>query len=60
MLEHFESLLAYKGEYIAIREMRAHASWYTKGLHGAAALRERINRCKSVEEFRDVVRNLLT
>ena len=59
MLAHFEALLAYKGEYIGIREMRTHAAWYTHGLHGAAALRERINRTRSAEEFRAVVEEML-
>ena len=59
MLAHFEALLAYKGEYIGIREMRTHAAWYTHGLHGAAALRERINRPRSAEEFRAVVEEML-
>ena len=59
MLAHFEALLAYKGEYIGIREMRTQAAWYTHGLHGAAALRERINRTRSAEEFRAVVEEML-
>lgn len=59
MLAHFEALLAYKGEYIGIREMRTHAAWYTHGLHGAAALRERINRTQSAEEFRLVVGEMM-
>ena len=59
MLAHFEALLAYKGEYIGIREMRTHAAWYTHGLHGAAALRVRINRTRSAEEFRAVVEEMM-
>lgn len=59
MLKHFEALLAYKGEYIGVREMRAHASWYTHGLYGSAALRERINRAQSAAEFRAIVTQML-
>ena len=55
LLEHFESLIRFKGAHIALREMRSHASWYTKGLFGSAALRERINRTSTVEEFRQVI-----
>lgn len=55
LLEHFESLIRFKGAHIALREMRSHASWYTKGLFGSAALRERINRAATVEEFRHVI-----
>lgn len=32
-------MCAYKGEFIAMREARKHAAWYTKGLHGAAKTR---------------------
>ena len=59
MLSHFEALLAYKGEYIGVREMRSHASWYTHGLYGSAALRERINRAGSADEFRAIVRDMM-
>ena len=55
LLEHFESLIRFKGAHIDLREMRSHASWYTKGLFGSAALRERINRTSTVEEFRQVI-----
>lgn len=59
ILAHFEALLAYKGEYIGVREMRAHASWYTKGLYGSAALRERINNAGTAREFRDCIRRMM-
>ena len=59
MLSHFEAQLAYKGEYIGVREMRSHASWYTHGLYGSAALRERINRAGSADEFRAIVRDMM-
>ena len=31
ILEHAELMTEYKGEYIAVREMRKHVSWYTTG-----------------------------
>ncbi len=34
-------MCGYKGEFIALREARKHAAWYTKGLRGAARLRGR-------------------
>ena len=35
-----------KGEFIALREARKHAAWYTKGLRGAAKVRsEAMNLC---------------
>lgn len=60
ILEHFDSLVAYKGEYIALREMRSHAAWYTKGLHGAAKIRVRFNQTKTIEEFKEIFNSLLS
>ncbi|NYE57897.1 tRNA dihydrouridine synthase DusB [Carboxydothermus ferrireducens] len=54
-LRHFEYLLKFKGEYIAVREMRKHGGWYFKGLPGASRLRERLNRAKTPEEVREVL-----
>lgn len=59
ILEHFEALLAYKGEYIGVREMRSHASWYTKGMYGSTRLRERVNRAQSAQEFRDIIHAMM-
>lgn len=51
MLRHIELLVLYKGEFLGIREMRKHIAWYTKGLAGAAKLREEINRTQTKEEL---------
>ena len=59
MLEHFQSLRAYKGDYTALREMRSHAAWYTKGLYGSAAVRERLNRAESTDAFESLIRTFL-
>lgn len=40
---HFERLFALKGEYAAVREMRKHVGWYTKGMHDSAKLRREAN-----------------
>lgn len=42
LLRHARMLIAVKGEYVGIREMRKHAGWYLTGFHGASALRGRI------------------
>ena len=44
MLRHARLQLEYKGEFSGIREMRKHVAWYTKGLKGAARLREKSER----------------
>lgn len=59
ILAHFEALVAYKGEYIGVREMRSHASWYTKGMYGSAGLRERINRARSADEFKEIIHEMM-
>ena len=51
-LIHFERLLALKGENIAVREMRKHASWYLKGIRGNGKARNLINQTESAQEFR--------
>jgi len=40
-----------KGEYAAIREMRKHVSWYTRGLKGAARLRDYVNNIENMDEL---------
>ena len=42
-LLHMDRLIALRGEEVAVREMRKHASWYLKGLRGAARVKERVN-----------------
>ena len=51
MLRHARMQLEYKGEYLGIREMRKHIAWYTKGLPGAAALRNEINQVETYDEL---------
>ena len=48
ILKHAKMQLECKGEYIGIREMRKHISWYTKGMPNSARLRNEIN---SIEDF---------
>ena len=57
-LRHLDLLVGYKGEYIGVREMRKHASWYLKGLHGAARLRAQINRAATAGEMRELLISL--
>jgi len=51
LLRHLDMLIACKGEYIAVREMRRHAAWYTKGLRHAAEIRLRFNQAERREDF---------
>ncbi|MCL2864937.1 MAG: tRNA dihydrouridine synthase DusB [Lachnospiraceae bacterium] len=51
MLRHAKLLLACKGDYIGIREMRKHVAWYTKGMAGSARIRELVNKIENMEEL---------
>ncbi len=52
---HIDMAVHVHGEYIAVREMRKHVGWYTAGLAGSAAVRDRVNHCESAEELKEIV-----
>ncbi len=58
IMEQLELTAEDKGEYTALREMRKHASYYTKGLRGSAELRTRINKAETVDQFREILDRL--
>lgn len=58
VLLHADMQLEYKGEFIGIREMRKHLSWYLKGFEGASALRKRINEMETFEELKEIINNI--
>ena len=55
VLRHAELLAEDKGEHIAVREMRRHASAYLRGLPGASKKRVLLNTVSSIEELRAVL-----
>ena len=55
LLRHLDLLLQYKGDYIGPREMRKHATWYTRGLKYGAVLRERFNKATERQDFVDII-----
>lgn len=58
-LKHLKLLIDLKGEYIGVREMRKNASWYIKGIKGAARVRRQINSCGTAGEMETVLKSLL-
>lgn len=58
-LRHAKLLIEFKGEYIGIREMRKHVSWYTKGLLKAGVLRNRINEAENYNEMEHLLKQYL-
>ena len=55
MLRHARLQMEFKGDYLGIREMRKHVAWYTKGLKGAARMRDEINRVESYGELEELL-----
>lgn len=58
-LRHLELMIAYRGEHIAVREMRKHAAWYLKALWGAAEYRNRVNQTETPDQMRSVLMEYL-
>lgn len=56
--KHLELVCSFKNEAVAVREMRKHLAWYTRGLPGAARVRQDINRAVTREEMETVLRRL--
>ena len=59
MIRHAQLQMQYKGEYLGIREMRKHVSWYTSGLPNSAKLRDEINPVESYEELEQLLEERL-
>lgn len=51
ILRHGRMLVRFKGESVAMREMRGHMAWYTKGMPHSATLRNEINQVETLEGF---------
>ena len=55
IIRHATALVDFKGEKVAIREMRSHASAYIKGLPRASEYRERFHKLETLQEMIDMV-----
>ena len=58
-LRHYNMLLSWKPERVAVNEMRKHIGWYIHGLRGAAQMRNRINAILDPDEARDALRSYI-
>lgn len=59
MLRHGRMMIEFKGEYIGVREMRKHVSWYTFGFPGAAKLRDKVNHTETYQDLEELLTNYL-
>ena len=55
VLEHYRWMLEHYGEHTGVRMARKHLAWYTRGLPGSAAFRNKVN---FIEDADQVVREL--
>lgn len=51
MRKHARLMAEYKGEKMAMVEMRSHLQWYTAGIPGSAALRNEMNSVQNMEDL---------
>ena len=51
MKKHIESLVEHKGEYVGMKEARAHIPYYLKGFSGAAKLRNDACRVSTLKDL---------
>ncbi|MDP8320758.1 MAG: tRNA dihydrouridine synthase DusB [Candidatus Stygibacter australis] len=57
--EHYELVIAEKGERIALMEMRTHLSAYTKGYRDSAKVRAYINQSLDIESLLKMIEDLI-
>lgn len=58
ILRHAQMQLQYKGEYLGVREMRKHVSWYSAGYPNSARLRAKVNEMETMEDLTKTVTEL--
>ena len=59
VIRHADMQLRYKGEYIGIREMRKHVSWYTYGMPGSARFRNEINQMTDMDTLKQACAKIM-
>ncbi len=53
--KHANKLINLKGEKVAIREMRGHASWYLKGIKGANKFKVKLQEINTLDDLNNVL-----
>ena len=51
MIAHITQMVAYKGEYVAMRQARKLVIGYFKGMRGAAALRNEAGKLSTLDDL---------
>lgn len=53
VLDHYRDMLELYGEQVGVKIARKHLGWYTKGMHGSAEFRHRVNFIDNAVEVID-------
>lgn len=54
-IRHYDMLLNWKPQRVAVNEMRKHVGWYVSGQRGAAQLRGTINQVEDPQEVKELL-----
>jgi len=55
LLRHLHALVEFKGEYVAVREMRKHFGWYMAGERNASSLRREVNAAVTAGQLEELI-----
>jgi tRNA-dihydrouridine synthase B len=55
LVEHYNAMLAHYGRDTGVKIARKHLGWYTKGMHGSAEFRNRVNFIDDAAEVLDEI-----
>ncbi|MEO5341602.1 MAG: tRNA dihydrouridine synthase DusB [Magnetococcus sp. MYC-9] len=59
IVDHFEQLIAFHGPWIGNQLARKHLAWFTRGMAGGAAFRQRLNQAVDVQTTGQLLRDFL-
>jgi nifR3 family TIM-barrel protein len=55
IMQHAKMLIAYKGSYTGVREMRSHLTSYVKGIHGATDIRRALTTVETLQDIENLL-----
>lgn len=57
ILRHCRLQMEYDDEIMAVRKMRKHVAWYTHGMKGSSALRDKVNHVEKYDELESLLKS---
>ena len=58
LIEYAKDLISYKGEIIALKELRAQAGWFIKGIRNGAVYRRKLSSISTLEELISILNDI--